>query len=82
MATSSPFPLSFKNALQEALNKNAQRFEILVGIDLDHPQPYRVAVRPLQRPQKRAFGFASVGEAEAFLKQLSAMADNPAALAS
>ena len=71
MATPSLFPLSFKQALQAASSNTARHFDILVTVETEEAQPYRVALRKINTPQKRVFGFPSVVEAESFLRQLA-----------
>lgn len=74
MAVQPLYPPSFKNALQEASNKNARRFDIIVGHVAEEPNPYRIAIRKLNTPTKQGFSFPSALEAEAFLRQLISMA--------
>ncbi len=73
MAVQPLYPPSLKNALQEAVNKNARRFDIVVGHATDEPNPYRLAIRKLNTPTQQVFSFPSAVEVEAFLRQLIAM---------
>lgn len=72
MPTPSPFPLSLTQALSQASQKVARRFELLMALEPETATPYRLDVRLKNTPQKQSVWFSSTTEAEAFLKNLAA----------
>ncbi len=72
MPTPSPYPLSLTQALSQASQKVALRFELLMALEPETATPYRLDVRVKNTPKKQSVWFSSTTEAEAFLKSLAA----------
>lgn len=70
MATPSPYPLSLTQALSAASRAVASRFELLLTLEPDTAEPYRLDVRVKNTPTKQSFRFAGVSETEQFLRDL------------